>query len=160
MKTNSRISRRNAAFTLIELIAVIVVLAILAGVAVPKYFDYSDRAKAAATQGTLGNVRSALQNFYANSALSGTPAYPTLVQFQTLGTVLQDQMPVNPYNNLSAITAATAGEWAARTVGGNAGWRYYVDNTTTPPVYGFYSNSSTSTTVTNPAGGTFTANNL
>jgi prepilin-type N-terminal cleavage/methylation domain-containing protein len=35
----------SRAFTLVELIAVIVVLAILAGVAVPRYFEYSARAK-------------------------------------------------------------------------------------------------------------------
>lgn len=143
----SRFNRRGGAFTLVELIAVIVVLAILAGVAVPRYFDYSDRARTAATQGTLGNIRSAIQNFYANSSLNGTAAYPTLVQMQTLGTVLQDQLPNNPYNNLSTITAATGGEFTARTVGGTAGWRYYVDNSTVPPSYGFYINSSNTTTV-------------
>ncbi|CAN5838626.1 hypothetical protein BH11PLA1_BH11PLA1_18830 [soil metagenome] len=149
-------------FTLIELIAVIVVLAILAGVAVPKYFDYSDRARLAATQGTLGNVRSAIQNFYANSTLSGTAAYPTLVQLQTVGTVLQDQLPTNPFNNLSIITTATSGDWTARTVAGTAGWRYYLDNSTTPPVYGFYSNSSNATTAPDPAaaGSFLTANKL
>ncbi|MBX9735393.1 MAG: type II secretion system GspH family protein [Phycisphaerales bacterium] len=156
----NRVNRRRAAFTLIELIAVIVVLAILAGVAVPRYFDYSDRARTAATQGTLGNVRSAIQNFYANSSLSGTPAYPTLVQMQTLGTVLQDQLPNNPYNNLSTITAATGAEFTARTVGGTAGWRYYVDNATTPPSYGFYINSSTTTTMPASGGGFMTANQL
>lgn len=160
MNTLSRQVRRG--FTLIELIAVMVVLAILAGVAIPRYFDYSDRARTAAVQGTLGNVRSAVQNFYANSTLSGTAAYPTLVQLQTLGTVLQDQMPLNPYNNYATITAATSTEWTNRTVAGTAGWRYYVDNTTTPPSYGFYINSSNTSTVADPAnaGTFFTANKL
>ncbi len=154
-------SRRRLGFTLIELIAVIVVLAILAGVAVPRYFDYTDRARSSAVQGTLGNVRSAIQNFYANASLTGTPAYPTLVQIQTIGAVLQDQMPQNPYNNLSTITAATSVEWNARTVTGTAGWRYFVDNTTNPPTYGFYINSTTNTTVPNGSGpGVMTANQL
>lgn len=147
-------------FTLIELIAVIIVLAILAGVAVPRYFDYTDRARSSAVQGVVGNVRSALQNFYANASLTGTPAYPTLTQLQTAGTVLQDAMPVNPYNNLSTITSATATEWANRTASGNYGWRYYVDNTTTPPAYGFYCNSTNATTVPNGSGSYLTANNL
>lgn len=154
-------NRRRLGFTLIELIAVIVVLAILAGVAVPRYFDYTDRARTSAVQGTLGNVRSAIQNFYANASLSGTPAYPTLTQLQTIGTVLQDQMPLNPYNNLATITSATSAEWTARTVGGSAGWRYFVDNSTTPPTYGFYINSTANTTVPNAAGtGVMTANQL
>ena len=148
------------AFTLIELIAVIVVLSILAGVAVPKYFDYANNSKTAAIQGTVGNARSAIQNFYANASLSGTPAYPTLAQFTTTGTVLMDAMPINPYNNLSSATAATAAEWAARTVAGSAGWRYYVDNTASPPVYGFYCNSTTTTTASDGSGGYKTANNL
>ncbi|MGQ0627519.1 MAG: type IV pilin protein [Phycisphaerales bacterium] len=155
-------SRRTfaSAFTLIELIAVIVVLAILAGVAVPRYFDYTDRAKAAALQGTLGNVRSAVNNFYANASLSGTPAYPTAAQLATQGTVLQDAFPINPFNNLSSITAATSAEFTARTASGSFGWRYYVDNATTPPAYGFYCNSTNATSVSNGAGGTLNANQL
>ena len=117
--------RRSAlgrAFTLVELIVVIVVLAILAGVAIPKYIDYSANAKSAATRGVLGGVRSAIANFYANSAVSGTPTWPTLVQMQTVGTVMQEALPANPYNNSAAIAAAT---WAATppTSGAN-GWNY------------------------------------
>ncbi len=153
-------SRRNAAFTLIELIAVIIVLAILAGVAVPRYFDYTDRARTSAMQGTLGNIRSAIGNFYANASLNGTPAYPTLAQLTTVGTVLQDAFPANPYNNLSSVTAATSTEWSNRTASGSFGWRYFVDNTTTPPVYGFYANSSNTTTATGSGGSALTANNL
>lgn len=158
MRTTFKNAQRG--FTLIELIAVIIVLAILAGVAVPRYFDYTDRARSSAVQGTLGNVRSAIQNFYANAALTGTPAYPTLTQIQTVGTVLQDAMPVNPYNNLNTITAATSTEWSARTATGNFGWRYYVDNASTPPAYGFYCNSTNATTVPNGSGSFLTANNL
>lgn len=148
------------AFTLIELIAVIVVLAILAGVAVPRYFDYTNRARTSALQGTLGNVRSAMSNFYANASLSGTPAYPTLVQLTTTGTVVMDAFPSNPFNNLSSVTAATSTEWTNRTVAGSAGWRYYVDNSTNPPVAGFYANSSTATTATDSTGAAINANNL
>lgn len=158
-----RTSRGGAsarAFTLIELIAVIVVLAVLAGVAVPRYINYSDRARSAAAQGTLANVRSAISNFYANASLSGTPAYPTLAQLTTTGTVMQDAFPVNPYNGLSSVTAASAGDWASRTTGGTAGWRYYVDNSADPPVYGFYANTTDDTSVTDPAGGVFQSNEL
>lgn len=112
------------AFTLIELIVVIVVLAVLSAVAIPKYIDYSANAKAAACKGVLGNVRSALANFYANAAVGGTAAYPTLVQLQTNGTVLHDVVPANPYNGDSTIQAAT---WAATPpVSGTVGWNYDV----------------------------------
>ncbi len=157
MNTRSRLA---PAFTLIELIAVIVVLAILAGVAVPKYFDYTARAQTSALQGTLGNVRSAIANFYANASLSGTPAYPTLAQLTTAGTVVQDAFPNNPYNNLNSVQAATSAQWTARTTTGTAGWNYYVDNSLSPPAYGFYANSTTTTTASNGSGGFVNANNL
>lgn len=112
------------AFTLIELIAVIVVLAILSGIAIPKYFDYAQQAKASATKGALGGMRSSIANFYANSAVNGTPAYPTLAQFTAIGTVLQEAVPTNVYNNSSAVVAAT---WAATPpVAGVQGWAYDV----------------------------------
>ncbi len=114
------------AFTLIELIAVIVVLAILAGVAIPKYIDYSTSAKASATKATLGGVRSAIANFYGNSSMSSTATFPTLVQLQTTGTVLQEVIPANPYNNAATIAAAT---WAATPpVSGANGWNYDASN--------------------------------
>ena len=127
---------RNRAFTLIELIVIIVVLAILAGVAIPKYIDYTANAKSSAAKGTLGAVRTAIANFYANSALSGTAAYPTLVNMQTLGTVMQEALPANPYNSSSAIVAAT---WAATPpVAGAQGYaydatagRFWLNSTTT-----------------------------
>lgn len=110
------------AFTLVELIVVIVVLAVLSAVAIPKYIDYSANAKSAACKGVLGNVRSAVANFYANAAVGGTPAFPTLVQLQTNGSVLQDTVPTNPYNSSATIQAAT---WAASPpVSGTAGWNY------------------------------------
>src|ERR1041385_7003838 len=101
------LARRPAAraFTLIELIVVIVVLAILAGVAIPKYIDYAANAKAAATNGVLGGARDAIGHFYTYQAVLGTPTYPTLVQMQTPGTVLQDVLPANPYNDSNVIAA-------------------------------------------------------
>lgn len=111
------------AFTLVELIVVIVVLAILSGVAIPKYFDYAAKAKESACKGTLGAVRSGIANFHANSIVSnGAATWPTLVEMQTLGTVMQEPLPANPYNNSNTIQAAT---WATTPpVSGTAGWSY------------------------------------
>lgn len=112
------------AFTLIELIVVIVVLAVLSAVAIPKYIDYSANAKLSACKGILGDTRTAIANFYANAAVSGVPAYPTLVQLQTNGTVLTETVPANPYNGSAVIAAAT---WnATPPVSGNNGWNYDV----------------------------------
>ena len=121
MKRSRR--RFRSAFTLIELIAVVVVLAILAGVALPKYFDYAAQAKASACKGTLGGVRAGIASFYSDSALTGTAAYPTLAQLETVGVVMQEPIPVNPYNGSNDVVAAT---WnaAAPPVSGAAGWNY------------------------------------
>ena len=110
-------------FTLIELIAVVVVLAILAGVALPKYFDYAAQAKVSACKGALGGVRSGVANYYANAAIGGSAAYPTLTQLTTIGTVMQEALPANPYNGSSAVSAAT---WnaSAPPVSGASGWNY------------------------------------
>ncbi|MHC5023412.1 MAG: type II secretion system protein [Planctomycetota bacterium] len=140
---NNTLTRRRTGFTLIELIAVIVVLAVLAGVALPKYFNYSSQAKAASCKGTLGGVRAGIANFYANEAINGTPAYPTLVELQTIGTVMQEDVPENPYDSDNTINAATSAQAAARTVTGDGGWAYYVDNTASPPTYTFYANTAT-----------------
>ena len=113
---------RRRAFTLVELIAVIVVLAILSAVAVPKYFDYSAKAKESAARGMLGGVRSAIANFYANQAVNGSARYPTLVELQTGGTVMQEVLASNPYNNSATIAAAV---WAATPpVAGANGYNY------------------------------------
>lgn len=119
------VSRRNlrSAFTMIELVVVIVVLGILSAVAIPKYFDYTAKAKEAACRGILGSARSAIGNFYANSIVTtGTAAYPTLVDMQTVGTVVLDALPANPYNSSTTIAAAT---WSATPpISRNAGWNY------------------------------------
>ena len=145
-----RTSMMRRGFTLIELIAVVVILAILAGVALPRYFDYAAQAKSASTKGTLGGCRAGIANFLANEVITnGTALYPTLVQLETLGTVMQEAIPDNPYDtgaNPNVVNLATVGEAAARTVpvlSGTGGWAYYVDNALTPPAYTFYANTNT-----------------
>lgn len=120
-----RSATRHHGFTLIELIAVIVVLAILAGVALPKYFDYAARAKESATKGVLGGVRAGMANFYANSALSGTATYPTFAQLTNIGTVMQETIPDNPYNDLATVKDEDGNYLLADPpVDGTTGWCY------------------------------------
>ena len=137
-------------FTLIELIAVVVILAILVGVALPKYFDYAAQAKESATKGTLGGARSGIANFLANEIVGGNPAdYPTLVELETLGTVMQEALPDNPYdtgatpNNVNAGTVVEAAARTAPVASGTGGWAYYVDNALSPSAYTFWCNTNT-----------------
>ncbi len=64
---------KGGGFTLIELIMVIVILGILAVVAIPKYYDLTVTANAAAENGTLGGVRAGIHTYLAqNRVFPGT----------------------------------------------------------------------------------------
>ena len=122
-----RSSPVRTGFTLIELIVVVVILAILAGVALPKYFDYQADAKKAATKGALGGIRSGIANFYANEAIQGTAVYPTFTELTTVGTVMQEVLPENPF----AVTTHNMVRDATNTwtsspgpISGSRGWAY------------------------------------
>jgi len=159
------VKRVRSGFTLIELIAVLVVLAILSGVALPKYFDYSERAKTSALQGSLGGVRTAIANFYANSSVEGEGRYPTLQELTTVGIVMQEGIPANPYNGFNTVIAANQSEANNRRVSNSqAGWRYFVNNDADPPVAIFYANSEDETKVEQSTSGNnsqfFDANEL
>lgn len=110
-------------FSMVELIAVITIMAILAAVAVPKFFNYTDKAKEADVRTTLATTRAAIANFYADKAASGTAKYPTLTEMRTLDKVLREAMPLNPYNKSATIAQAT---FVATNppVTGAAGWNY------------------------------------
>lgn len=155
-------TRRNA-FTLVELVAVMVVLAVLAGVAMPKYFNYADKAKTSALQGSLGGLRTGIANFFANATTVGTPAYPVMADWNTAGGVMQESLPPNPYNNLNNVRRINSLADANNRVVRNAnqfGWNYYFDNAANPPVAIIWANSNTATTAKNAAGQTLTANQL
>ena len=67
-----RFNKNNSkGFTLTELIMVIIILGLLAAVAVPKFFDLSTDAKAAAEKGVVGGVRACIQTYFAKNK-----AYP------------------------------------------------------------------------------------
>ena len=125
-----------------ELIAVVVILAIIMGVALPRYFDHAARTKEAACKGALGGVRSGIANFFVNAAINGTPAYPTYAELTTVGTVMQDILPDNPYKGANGVLAVGFGDTVIprNTCGCPAfGWCYYVNAGLTDQK--FYTNS-------------------
>ncbi len=131
------------AFTLIELLAVVVILAILAGIAIPRFVDYQDRAREAACKGMLGGVRAGLASFFADKAITaGAAAYPTFGELGTVGTVMQQEIAANPYNNKVGLFPMGLGDATSRATNNATGWAYYVNNIPNPPVSVFWANSS------------------
>lgn len=153
--------RFQKAFTLVEVLIVIVILGILAAVAVPKFAGASDDAKTSAVQSTVAGVRSAIATYRTSAVIQGNEPYPTLAQM-TDGSVLKFTLPANPFTDVAGLQAVSQGQAEARGVSNesSAGWNYFVDNSATPPVAIFYANSSATTTASDGAGGTQTANEL
>jgi len=152
---------RNIAFTLVELLVVIVMLGILAAIAVPKFSSATDNARSTATQSTLAGVRSAIATFRMNAVINGNDPFPTLAEL-TGTTVVKFDIPRNHFTGVSGVQAVSYGEATSRSVVSEslAGWNYYFDNSATPPIAIFYSNSLDPSTVDDGSGGVLGANQL
>jgi len=134
---NRPLSRRNAAFTLIELVIVVVIIGILAAIAVPRMSRGAAAASDSALVGNLTQIRNALEMFQAEHG--GT--YPALAKVtdaltqysDTTLTAIQDTKDetkgviFGPY--LRSIPALPVGPYRGKnafidTLGGDGGWVY------------------------------------
>jgi len=85
-------------FTLIELIMVIVIIGILAAVAVPKFVNLRRDAQKASCTGSAAAIQTALSNYYARHAISGTGVFPVTLHTTLFTSYLQDTtLPIHPF---------------------------------------------------------------
>ena len=113
-------------FTLIELVVIIVILGILAAVAIPKYQNLTTEAKESSTRAALGGLRSGITIYYANQAVTtGTATWPSVANLGTIGTVMEQSIPSNPYqSDANAPDSIVTGVTQGTTVGTRGGWAY------------------------------------
>ena len=97
-------------FTMIELIMVIVIIGVLSAVAIPKFINLKKDAEKAACDANVGAINSAVANYYARRALTGTAAFPTTLHVGCLVTsyLASQTLPVcaisTDYNDLYNAT--------------------------------------------------------
>ena len=128
MKSKQLQSRRGqAGFTLIELVIVIVILGILATQAIRTYLSLVDDAKKASAKANLGSLRSCISVYYAYKAtpMGGESAtWPSITQLTDNSTVLNGQMPDNPYDTGATKNDITTGTARGVVSGAAMGWGY------------------------------------
>lgn len=140
--------RTCRAFSLVEMLTVVLIVAVLAAMVVPRFGEATDDARTSATESILAGVRASVAAHRTRAVLSGLDPYPTLNELTTIGVVLQQPVPPNPFTGVAGVQAVTVLQAQARTVTqpDAFGWNYAVDNTADPPIAIFYANASDVTT--------------
>ena len=130
--------KKTRGFTLIELVVVMIIIGILAMVVIPRFADLTLQAKMSATQGLLGNIRSAVHMAYGDSIASGgAPAFPASI---TVAQFADGRLPVNKVTGNDGVTVVAAAPGGTATSATDGFW--YIQAT---GVVGAYSDGSVDT---------------
>ncbi len=128
-------TRRNKAFTLVEILIVVVILGILAAIVVPQFTNAANDARG----GNLSTQLSTLQNSIELFAAQNNGAYPDLSadwDDMTDGNFIKDE-PSNPAWQGNAAERLTVSEGAAGTGSATTAWFF---NTTEDRLFASYYN--------------------
>lgn len=120
-----RISKKNG-FTFLEIAAIIIVFGLLAAVTVPRYQELASDSKETSARICLGSLRTDITIFYANQALkNGRAAWPSPYDFEIVGNITKDPIPVNPYQALDRAPDSIIICYESHTVNSErGGWAY------------------------------------
>ncbi len=135
-------TRRRSAFTLIEVLIVVIIMAVLAATIIPQFSSSTKDAMTSTLKFNMHTLRSQIEMYKVHhlgtlpaikdnglpqltsatniSGQTGTPGtdYP-------YGPYIDNQIPVNPFDNSNKVTAvATAGATPTGVVGSLGGWQY------------------------------------
>ena len=94
-------TRKNKAFSLVELLIVIIIIAVLAAVAIPRFANSTNRSKESALKADLKLYRNAIELFKAD-----TGVYPA-----TVADLAATSAPANGVDSSGTSTAITAADW-------------------------------------------------
>lgn len=152
----------DRAYTLVEVLIVVVIIGILAAVVVPRFAGATGEARTSSVQSVLGGVRASIASYRTRAVIAGDDPFPTLAQLNTLGTVLQNEVPANPFTGVRGVQSVSVAQAQSRAVVNEnaAGWNYAIDNESSPPVAIFYANCDDSTSVKDSGGDAVPANEL
>jgi len=136
-------TRKNSAFTLIEILIVVIILGILAAIVIPRFANASKDAKRAALSSQLNSIRAQIQLYiieHGDNKPAGmaTNSWNDLINPSVYNGVNRGPylpyVPANPLNGYSNIAIVNADPtWGDAVAGANIG---YVYNTANGFIYG------------------------
>jgi len=156
-------TRRRSAFTLIEVLIVVIIMAVLAATIIPQFSSSTKDAKTSSLKFNMHTLRSQIE-MYKVHHLGTLPAitnndlpqlYSATNVSGTIGTsgtdypygpYVDQQLPVNPFDNSNKVTAVgTPGQKPTGVKGSLGGWQYDATTGAIWPNNPEYYESSTTT---------------